>query len=285
MTQSRHAGGVASGLDVAEAETQLDTTQGNYIGLQVQRAQFEHALAVLLGKPPAEFTMPENPLTLQPPVLPPGVPSDLLERRPDVAAAERQMASTNALVGVARAAFYPTVNLSGTGGFLGGSFSRLFGVPSLIWGLGANANAPIFTGGALPANLDRARATYNESVANYRQSVLTAFQQVEDGLSGLRVLEQQSLAYDKAVKAAQQTVDISTSRYREGLANFLEVIDAQETLLTNQRTSDQIQEQRLLTTVSLIQALGGGWQDSKIYSTSATTPAGSSTTAAPAPSR
>jgi NodT family efflux transporter outer membrane factor (OMF) lipoprotein len=265
LTQARHNGGVASGLDVSEAETLLDTTEGSYIGLGVQRSQFEHALAVLLGKAPAEFSMAENPLNFQPPALPPGLPSDLLERRPDIAEAERIMASDNAQIGIARAAYFPALNLTGDAGFLSEAFSRLFTVPSMIWSVGANASQPIFTGGALSGNMQRARATYDESVADYRQQVLTAFQQVEDGLSGLRVLEQQSAAYDKAVKSAQQTVDISTSRYREGLANFLEVIDAQVTLLTNQRVSDQILEQRLLTTVSLIQALGGGWQDSKIY--------------------
>lgn len=267
LTQARHEGGVASGLDVSEAETLLDTTQADYIGLGVQRAQFEHALAVLLGKAPAEFSLAANPLDLKPPAVPPGLPSDLLERRPDIAAAERTMAATNAGIGVARAAFYPSLNLGGSGGLLTGDLGKLFTVPAIVWSAAANVTAPLYTGGQLQGNLVRAQATYDESVANYRQQVLTAFQQVEDALSGLRVLEQQATAFDKAVQSAQQTVDISTSRYREGLANFLEVITAQETLLTNQRVADQILEQRLLTTVQLIQALGGGWQDSTIYST------------------
>ena len=266
LTQARHEGGVASGLDVSEAETLLDTTQGDYIGLGVQRTQFEHALAVLLGKAPAEFSLPDNPLNLKPPPIPPGLPSDLLERRPDIAAAERIMASDNAQIGVARAAFFPSLNLTGSGGLLTGDIAKLFTVPSIVWSAAANVTAPLYTGHALQGNLVRAQATYDESVANYRQQVLTAFQQVEDALSGLRVLEQQAVAYDKAVQSAQQTVDISTSRYREGLANFLEVITAQVTLLTNQRVADQILEQRLLTTVELIQALGGGWQESTIYS-------------------
>jgi multidrug efflux system outer membrane protein len=267
LTQARHEGGVASGLDVSEAETLLDTTQGDYVGLGVQRAQFEHALAVLLGKAPEEFSLPNDPLDLKPPAVPPGLPSDLLERRPDIAAAERTMAATNAQIGVARAAFYPNLNLGGSGGLLTGDLAKLFTVPALVWSAAADLTAPLYTGGQLQGNLVRTQATYDESVANYRQQVLTAFQQVEDALSGLRVLEQQAAAYDKAVQSAQQTVDISTSRYREGLANFLEVITAQVTLLTNQRVADQIHEQRLLTTVELIQALGGGWQNSTIYST------------------
>lgn len=278
LTQARHEGGVASGLDVSEAETLLDTTQGDYIGLGVQRAQFEHALAVLLGKAPAEFSLPELALDLKPPVVPPGLPSDLLERRPDVAAAERTMAADNAQIGVARAAFFPNLTLTGSGGLLTGDLGKLFTLPALVWSAAANLSAPLYTGGQLQGNLIRAQATYDESVADYRQQVLVAFQQVEDALSGLRVLEQQAAAYDKAVQSAQQTVDISTSRYREGLANFLEVITAQVTLLDNQRVADQILEQRLLTTVELIQALGGGWQDSAIYSS-----ATSLTTAPPQP--
>jgi len=281
LTESRHNGGVASGLDVSEAETQLDTTQGDYIGLGVQRAQFEHALAVLLGKAPAEFSLPFSPLDLKPPAIPPGLPSDLLERRPDVAQAERTMASNNAQIGVARAAFFPSLQLTGGGGLLTGAFGQLFTLPSLVWSAAANMTAPLYTGGQLQGNLAHAQATYNESVADYRQQVLTAFQQVEDALSGLRVLEEQAAAYDKAVQSAQQTVDISTSRYREGLANFLEVITAQLTLLTNQRVADQILEQRLLTTVQLIQALGGGWQESTIYSSSTAPTASTPAPAAP----
>ena len=272
LTRTRRAGGVASGLAVSEAETLLDTTQGNYVGLGVQRSQFEHALAVLLGKPPAQFTMGPRPLDLQPPAIPPGLPSDMLERRPDVAKAERIMASAKAQIGVTRAAFFPAVTLTGVTGLLSGNITKLFSVPSAIWGVGAAANAPLFTGGALSANLARSRAVYDENVANYRQLVLTAFQQVEDGLSGLRYLEEQAAAYNKAVQSAQQTVDISTNRYREGLANYLEVINAQVTLLSNQRASDSIAQQRLLTTVALIQALGGGWQESTIYSSSTNAP-------------
>ena len=283
LTQVRHDGGVASGLDVSEAGTLLDTTQATYIGLGVQRTQFEHALAVLLGKAPAEFSLPGATLSLSPPAIPPGLPSDLLERRPDVAKAERLMAANNAQIGVARAAFFPSLSLTGSGGLLGSGIGNLFTLPSLVWSAAGNVTAPLFTGGSLQGNLARAQATYDESVANYRQQVLTAFQEVEDGLSGLRVLEEQADAYEKAVQSAQQTVDISTSRYREGLATFLEVITAQVTLLDNQRLRDQILEQRLLTTVQLIQALGGGWQDSTVYSTSSGPAASAPKPATPSP--
>lgn len=265
LANIRHEGGVASGLDVSAAEALLDTTQGTYVGLGVQRAQFEHALAVLIGKPPAEFSLGEKPLQTMPPALPAGVPSELLERRPDVASAERLMASDNAQIGANRAAYYPNVTLSFAAGGLSSFLSQLLDAPSLVWSATANATQPIYTGGRLSANMMFAQATYNESVARYRQTVLTAFQEVEDDLSTLRVLEQQAAAYDKAVRAAQETADISTSRYREGLANYLEVITADEQLLSNQRVADAVLEQRLLTTIQLIQALGGGWQDSTIH--------------------
>ena len=273
LAQARHTGGVASGLDVSQAATLLDTTQGLYVGLGVQRAQFEHALAVLVGKPPAEFSVPEKPLDLNPPIVPAGLPSDLLERRPDVAAAERTMASNNALIGVARAAYFPNVTLTGGGGALSGAFAQLLNAPSLIWTVAAGATQPLYEGGRLSAGMQNARANYEESVDNYREQVLTAFQEVEDGLSGLRVLEEQAAAYDKAVQSAQTSVNISTSRYRDGLAEYIEVITAETALLTAETAANQVLEQRLLTTVQLIQALGGGWQDSRIYSSS-TGPAG-----------
>ncbi|HEY1865618.1 MAG TPA: efflux transporter outer membrane subunit [Candidatus Acidoferrales bacterium] len=272
LAQVRHTGGVASGLDVSEAETLLDTTQADYVGLGVQRAQFEHALATLLGRPPSELTVAEKALDLAPPVIPAGMPSDLLERRPDIAGAERTMASTNAQIGVARSAYFPNLVLTGSGGYLSSGIVNLFNLPSLAWSAAANLSQPLYTGGRLSANLLHARATYDESVATYRQQVLVAFREVEDGLSGLRVLEEQAAAYDKAVKSAQQTVDISTARYKEGLANYLEVITAEITLLNSERVGDQVLEQRLLTTVQLIEALGGGWQESTVYTTSTGSP-------------
>ena len=217
---------------------------------------------------PPNFPLPESPLDLKPPAIPPGLPSDLLERRPDVAAAERIMASDNAQIGVARAAFFPNLHADRQRRPVDRRSRQAFhrAGARLVGGRQPERSALHRRRPAGKPGPQR-RPTYNESVANYRQQVLTAFQQVEDALSGLRVLEDQAAAYDKAVQSAQQTVDISTSRYREGLANFLEVITAQVTLLANQRVADQIAEQRLLTTIELIQALGGGWQDSTIYST------------------
>jgi outer membrane protein, multidrug efflux system len=276
LAQARHAGGVASGLDVSEAETLLATTQADYAGLERQRAQFEHAIAELVGRPASEFSLPEKPLTLSPPVIPIGLPSDLLERRPDIAGAERMMAAANAQIGVAKAAFFPSLALTGAGGYLSGDIVKLFNLPSAMWSVGADVAAPLFTGGRLSSNLERARAAYDESVANYRTSVLVAFREVEDAISALRVLQQQEVAYDKAVQSARQTADISTSRYRAGLANYLEVIDAERTVLANERLQDQVRELRLVTTVQLIQALGGGWAQSRIYISTAapiTTPA------------
>jgi outer membrane protein, multidrug efflux system len=276
LTEARHSGGVASGLDVSEAETLLATTQATYIGFGVQRAQFEHALAVLVGKPAAEFSVPEKKSALEPPAIPPGLPSDLLERRPDVAEAERQMASANAQIGVARAAFFPALNLTGGAGYLSDDLVKLFNVSSTIWSIAANASQPLYAGGAISANYVRARAAYDESAANYRQQVLVAFKEVEDGLSGLRILEEQEAAQNKAVDSSRKTLTISTSRYKEGLANFLEVIDAQRDVLQNEQESAQLRELRLLTTVQFIQALGGGWQESKIYSDSQAPATGSS---------
>jgi len=266
LTQARHSGGVASGLDVSEAETLLATIQAQFVGLGVQRAQFEHALALLVGKPASEFTIPENPLVLEPPPIPVGLPSDLLERRPDIAESERLMASANAQIGVARAAFFPSLSLTGTNvGYQTDNITQLFNLSSAVWTAMAGASQPLFEGGRLTANLARARAAYDENVANYREQVLTGFKEVEDGLAGLRVLEDQEATQNRAVVAARKTAEISTARYKEGLANYLEVIDAQRTVLDNEVLSAQLREYRLLTTVQLIKALGGGWQDSKVH--------------------
>jgi len=266
LTQARHSGGVASGLDVSEAETLLATIQAQFVGLGVQRAQFEHALALLVGKPASEFTIPENPLVLEPPQIPVGLPSDLLERRPDIAESERLMASANAQIGVARAAFFPSLSLTGTSvGYQTDNIAQLFNLSSAVWAAMAGASQPLFEGGRLTANLARARAAYDENVANYREQVLTGFKEVEDGLAGLRVLEDQEATQNRAVVAARKTAEISTARYKEGLANYLEVIDAQRTVLDNEVLSAQLREYRLLTTVQLIKALGGGWQDFKVH--------------------
>jgi outer membrane protein, multidrug efflux system len=265
LVRIRYKGGVVSGLDVSQAETLLASTQAQYISEGRQRAQLEHALAVLLGKPASEFSIAENPLNLTPPVIPPGLPSDLLERRPDIAEAERTMAASNALIGVAKAAFFPSISLTGSAGQLSVSLGSLLSGRSFTWFFGPNVSLPVFEGGRLSADLKRARAAYDESVANYRQQVLVAFQEVEDALSGLRILENQAAAQATAVQAAQKTLQISTFRYKQGLALYLEVLDAQRTVLQNEQIAVQIRGLQLVTSVQLVKALGGGWQVSNIY--------------------
>jgi NodT family efflux transporter outer membrane factor (OMF) lipoprotein len=264
LVRVRHDGGVASGLDVSEAETLLATTEADYAGLARQRAQYEHALALLLGKPPADFALPEAPITAEPPPIPPGLPSDLLERRPDIAEAERRMVAQNAQIGVARAAYFPQLSLTGSAGYESTGLASLFSLPSAMWSVAAALTAPMYEAGRLKANVEVARAAYAESEANYRQQVLVAFQEVEDSLSDSRVLEEQEIAQERAVESAERTAAISTARYREGLANYLEVIDAERTVLQNQQLVAQIHEQRLAASVQLIKALGGGWQARKI---------------------
>jgi multidrug efflux system outer membrane protein len=261
LTLHRRDGGLASGLDVAAAETELDTTKALYVGDERLRDQLEHAIAVLLGKPAAEFSLPENSLSLTLPVLPPGLPSDLLERRPDVAEAERQMAAACARIGVARAAYFPDLSLTASAGYLSSALSNLLSGPSAAWTIAPLLSVPVFQGGRIKANYQYAEAVYREAVDNYRQQLLTAFQQVEDGLSDLRVLEAQAGAQELAVQASQRRVDISTARYKVGLAEYLEVLTAENTLLQNQRTSAQILGLRLISSVQFINALGGGWAE------------------------
>jgi NodT family efflux transporter outer membrane factor (OMF) lipoprotein len=264
LVENRHAGGVASGLDLAQQQTLLDSTVTQLYLVQQQRAQYEHAIAVLTGNAASTFNIPVRPLKTQAPAIPVGVPSDLLERRPDVASAERQMAYENALVGIATAAFYPQLTLSGNGGFQSTSLGNLITVPSAIWALGADVLQPIFQGGRNRANLAATKAAYEVTVANYRESVLTAFQQVEDGLSGLNALSQASASQSAAVADAQRALQLASNRYTGGLTNYLDVISAQSALLTNQRSSVQILGQQLVTSVYLVKALGGGWDASQI---------------------
>lgn len=259
LVQNRHQGGIASGLDVAQQETLLNSTRTQATLLRQQRAQFEHAIATLVGMPAPTFSVPARPLALAPPAIPIGVPSDVLERRPDVAIAERQMASQNAQIGVAKSAFYPSIGISAGGGTQSSGFTQILNFPSTFWALGANVAETVFAGGRLHAQLDFAKSAYGGSVANYRQTVLTAFQEVEDGISGLSVLSQAAQTQDQAVDAAQRALKIANDRYVGGLVTYLDVITAQETLLDNQRLATQILGQRLVTSVSLIKALGGGW--------------------------
>jgi len=264
LVQSRHTGGVASGLDLAQQQTLLDSTVTQLYLVQQQRALYEHAIAVLTGNATSTFNLPVRPLKAEPPPVPLGVPSDLLERRPDVASAERQMAYENALVGVATTAFYPQLTISGGSGFQSTSLTNLISAPSAVWSLGADLLQPIFQGGRNRANLEATKAAYEATVANYRQSVLTAFQQVEDGLSGLNALTQASTSQRAAVEDAQRALQLANNRYAGGVTSYLDVITAQAALLSNQRLATQLLGQKLVTSVYLVKALGGGWDASQI---------------------
>ena len=265
LVQARHAGGIASGLDVAQEEALLETTRTQAALLHQQRDQLEHAIAVLAGQPAPEFHVSVRELPAgEPPAIDAGLPSDLLERRPDVAETERQMAAANAQIGVARSAYFPSLNLFGTGGWQSKDIAGLLNAPSLVWAVGATATEAIFTGGARRAQVQFARAGYDATVANYRNSVFTAFQEVEDDLSGLRVLNEARTTQERAVAASRRALDIATNRYVGGLVNYLDVVSAQQTQLNNERQLAQIRGQRLVTSVLLIKALGGGWDASSL---------------------
>jgi len=264
LVDSRHKGGVASGLDVAQEETLLNTTQTQAILLGQQRKQFEDAIAVLAGQPAPDFHIPVKELSAEPPPLDAGLPSDLLERRPDIAEAERQMAAANAQIGIARAAYFPSLNLFGNGGWQASDVAKLANVQSTFWAVGANVAESIFTGGQRRAQLEFARAGYDASVAGYRQSVLGAFQEVQDSLAGLGVLDQAKQSQQRAVDAARRTLDISANRYTGGLVSYLDVVTAQQNLLTDEQELAVIQGQRLVTSVLLVKALGGGWDASSL---------------------
>jgi NodT family efflux transporter outer membrane factor (OMF) lipoprotein len=264
LVESRHKGGVASGLDVAQEETLLHTVRTQAILLQQQRKQVEDAIAVLLGKPAPDFHLPPKELNAEPPVLDAGLPSDLLERRPDIAEGERQMAVANAEVGIARAAYFPSLNLFGNGGWQAADVAKLLNVQSTFWAVGANAAESIFTGGVRRAQTQFAKAGYDASVAAYRNVVLSAFGEVQDDVTGLIVLDQAFHSQEQAVDAAQRTLNISTERYTGGLVNYLDVVTAQQTLLNNEQQLAVIRGQRLVTSVLLIKALGGGWDASSL---------------------
>lgn len=264
LLNARHQGGIASGLEVAQQATLLDSTISQASLVQQSRAQYEHAIAVLVGQPAPSFIVPVEPLKATPPPVPLGVPSAVLERRPDIASNERQMALENAQVGLARTAFYPHITLSGAGGYQSLAITSLFNAPSLFWSLGADALQPILQGGRNRANLEAARAAYDQSVANYRQSVLTAFQEVEDGISNLSTLSQALSTQTAAVNDARRALDIANNRYIGGVTSYLDVITAQNTLLSSERLATQLQGQQMVSSVYLVKALGGGWDPSQV---------------------
>jgi NodT family efflux transporter outer membrane factor (OMF) lipoprotein len=266
LTQNRFDGGVASKGDVALAQTQLETVRAQTVELGVERAQFEHAIAVLTGKPPSDLSIPAIPNQSPPPVSTIGIPSALLERRPDVAAAERQVAFANEQIGIATAALYPSLTIGAAAGLQSSVLGDLLTWPSRFWSVGPQLAQTLFDTGRRRAQIRVTQATYDATAADYRQTVLTALQQVEDSLAQLRILAEEAQITDRAVAAAQQSLEISTIQYRGGLANYLQVITAQTSALQNQRTAVDLLTRRMVASVSLIQALGGGWDASQLPS-------------------
>ena len=264
LTQVRYRGGVATEADVALAQTQLDTTRAQDIDVEVARAHYEDAIATLIGVPAPSFRLPPMPLGGTPPAIPAGVPSELLERRPDIAAAERQADAANAQIGIATAAYYPNVSLTGTGGMLSGSLGTLIQGPSEMWSLGASATELLFDAGRRHALTQQARDAYEQQVANYRQTVLSAFQDVEDNLSALRILDQESAAQAKAVEDAQRSLEISTQQYKGGVVTYLQVLSAQTAQLASERAQANVATEQFVASVQLIRALGGGWNTSQL---------------------
>jgi len=264
LVNHRHEGGVANGLEVAQQAALLDSTATQLQLVLQQRAQYEHAIAVVTGKSASVFSVAEAPFDATPPAIPTGVPSEILERRPDVATSERQMAFENAQVGIAMTAFYPHITLSGSGGWESRDIATLVSAPSAMWSLGGDLLQPIFNGGRNRANLASSRAAYDESVANYRESVLVAFQQVEDGLSGLALLDQAMKTQLAAVADSRRALALANDRYVGGVTTYLDVITAQSTLLSNERLATQLLGQQMTTSVYLVKALGGAWDASEI---------------------
>jgi NodT family efflux transporter outer membrane factor (OMF) lipoprotein len=265
LTKNRFKGGVAPRSDVAQAQTQLDTTRVQDTDVTVQRAEFEHAIAILIGKPPADFNLAPAPLgNYQPPSTPVGLPSELLQRRPDIAAAERRVAEANQQIGIARAAYFPTVIFNGTTGFTGSQGSNWFTWPSAFWAVGPAVAQTLFDAGRRRATSESARANYDAAVATYRQTSLTAFQEVEDNVAALRILETEAQQQDQAVASSKDSLQVFTNRYKGGVDTYLQVINAQTIELANERNSIDILRRRLDASVLLIKALGGGWNVSEL---------------------
>jgi NodT family efflux transporter outer membrane factor (OMF) lipoprotein len=264
LTQVRFQTGIASDEDVAQAETQLETTQAQATDLGIQRAQLEHAIALLTGQPASTFSLSIAPLKSEPPAIPIGLPSQLLERRPDIAAAERRVAEANAQIGVTKAAFFPSLTLSAAAGLESTSIASWFTWPARFFSLGPTLSQTLFDKGKRAAATEQARAEYDGTVANYRQTVLTGFQEVEDNLATLRILSRELEQQDAAVKSSERTLSLANDRYKSGIDSYLNVITAQATLLTNQRTAVNLHMQEMTASVELIKALGGGWNSAQL---------------------
>ena len=265
LTQDRFTSGVASQADVVQAQAQLKTTQAQAIDVGVQRAQLEHAIAILMGEAPANFSLPPTPLAVTPPTIPVGVPSELLERRPDIAGAERRVAAANAQIGVAVAAFYPTITLNASSGLESSSLAKWFTAASHFWSVGPGISQTVFDGGLRRAQTDAARAAYDATVATYRQTVLPRPSK-EDNLAALRILEAENAVQDEAVKAARESVELTTDQYKAGIVSYLNVITVQTIALTDEITAIQIGGRRIAAAVLLVQALGGGWTAAELPS-------------------
>ncbi len=272
LVEARRGGGLASGLDVAQEETLLNATRTQATLVRRDRSTFEHAIADLAGQSSADFHLPARPLVAEPPAVAIGLPSDVLERRPDVAEREREMAAANAGIGVAMTAYFPSVTLFGSGGWESTALGSIFSAASTLWSIGAAATQQIFNGGATAAGVRLAQAQYNEAVANYRESVLNAFHEVEDAISGLGVLHDARASQTAAVDAAQRALDIATTRYQGGLASYLDVVSAQESLFSAELLSVQIRGEELVTSVGLVTALGGGWDAASLAAIKAVPP-------------
>jgi multidrug efflux system outer membrane protein len=260
LTQNRRIGGIATDLDVAQARTLLKTTEAQLPAIALQRARFEHALALLVGEPASAVRIPECPLSLEPPLIPAGVPSELLERRPDISAAERRMAAANASIGVAKAAFFPSLQLMGLAGLASVNSGDLLSRPSAFWAMGPALSLPLFEGGRLKAGLTYAKASYQEVVADYRQAVLSAFSEVEDNLAAQNLIANQYQTESEALIAARKQLELANNRYRDGLVTYLEVATAESAELDIEFSTVQLHGERLIAAVNLVKSLGGGWQ-------------------------
>jgi NodT family efflux transporter outer membrane factor (OMF) lipoprotein len=256
--------GVGDQISVVEAQTTLESAQSSALNLGIARAQYEHAIAMLVGKQASTFSIPVEPRTTAPPPIPIGLPSQLLERRPDIAAAERSMAAANAQIGVAYAAYYPALTLSASGGMQSSALKNLLDWPSRFWSVGPSISETVYDGGLRRAEVNQYVAVYNANLAAYRQSVLTAFQQVEDSLAAVRILSQQILHQQEAVNSSQTFLKLETGRYNNGIDPYIDVVTAQTTLLNNQQTLNGLQVQQMTASVQLIEALGGGWDRSQL---------------------